>query len=576
MKESRSYLTSTHNDFSVVKTNVANELLLQLGIILFWALVLGAIFEWFGLPAVLGYTAAGYLLGPNGLNIVQSSEFIQLLADLGIILLLFYIGLEFNLKKLLESGTQALFLSPIKSGFGFLLGYLVAKLLGFNSLASMVVGATVAVSSTGIISNTILERKLQHTLEARVVMSMLILEDIFSVIFLAFLLSQGGGLPVSKILLHIILILILILTVGIYLSRWFFRLIRRFGHEDKVALYALGLLVIFSYGVSFFGISPTLGAFFAGVALSEVAAASRVERELEILKRFFVLIFFTSIGLFYVPQITTKAIILSILLFMVQVINLTIISIISPFVGLPLRSAARLLILDLPIGEFSLFFAATASMVGIEGAPEILGAVFLTVFYTVALSNKLFRMEERVMEFVRRRTPFKGKMAAFLNLLEKTKTAQVADSEYTSQVKRHLTKIAINFIALLSVAYFTGYALTETGAPSEVIILLSVVLGVYPVYSIVAELLKLFTYHMDKIMKILVPKMDYFERRVAARKASIMALGLLVYLTAIILNILAQISNVITLQMLAWGFFVLGVLSFIYGALNLISFFVLR
>ena len=555
--------------------STVHKLLLQLGIILFWALVLGSFFERIGLPAELGYTLAGYTLGPSGFNLVQSSEFIQLLADLGIILLLFYIGLEFNLKKLIEAGSLALLLSPIRSGLGFLLGFGIAKLLGFNFIASVVAGATIAVSSTGIISNTILKRKLEHTIEARVVMSMLILEDIFSVTFLAFLLSQHTGFPVSKVFLHTTLVLILILTVGVYLSRWFFKIIRRFGHEDKITLYALGLLVIFSYGVSFLGISPSLGAFFAGVALSEVAAASRIERELEMLKRFFVLIFFTSIGLFYAPVFTLRAIILSILFLVAEFLSVVASAIVAPFVGLPLRSATRLLILDLPIGEFSLFFAATASMLGVPGAKEILGAVFLLVFYTSALSNKLFAYEEKILDFIRKRALKRRSVGTFFKFLEARKV-KYSDNEYENRVRKHLSRIAVNLVALLSIAYLAGYSMTEGGVSYRWVALITLLVAAYPIYAIFMELHRLFTYHMEKLLKALLPKMDYFERRIAAKKASIMALGLVIYLSAIFLNIIAQLGNVITLQMLAWLFLLVGVIAFVYGALNLLSFFVLR
>jgi len=553
-----------------------HQLLLQLGIILFWALVLGSIFERLGLPSILGYTLAGYTLGPQGLNVVQSSEFLQILADLGIILLLFYIGLEFNIRKLLESGAQALVISPIKSGIGFLLGFSFAKLLGFDFLASLVAGAAVAVSSTGIISHNILEKKLQHTPEARVVMSMLILEDIFSVTFLAFLLSQNGGVPFTKVLLHTILILVLILTVGIYLSRWFFRLIKRLGHEDKIALYALGLLVLFSYGVAFLGISPSLGAFFAGVALSEVAAASRIERELEMLKRFFVLVFFISIGLFYAPVITFRSILLALGLLVAQVTAVLAATIVAPFVGLTIRSAARLFILDLPVGEFSLFFAATASMVGIEGAQEILGAVFILVFITAAISNKLFEKEEKVLDLLRRWLSKRGtNLLLFNRYLSKTRTSYV-DSEYVDTVRRYLGRIAINFVALLSIAYLAGYAVTEAELPARWVFLIALILAVYPLYAILMDLLKLISYHVEKLLKTLLPKMDYFERRVAAKRASVMALGILIYMAAVLLNLLAQASGIVTLQMLALLFLIIGIGAFIYGALNLLSFFVLR
>ena len=543
------------------------NLLLQFGIILFVALTFGIFFENIGLPSVLGYTLAGYLLGPSGLGIVHSSEVLDMMADLGLVLLLFYIGLEFSIKRLLRSGPQALFLSPVKSGLGFLGGYLAARLVGLNHLAGLVAGATVAVSSTGIISNNILERRLQHTPEAQLSLAMLILEDILSVLFIAFLLSNGEG-TLQQIFLNAFLVVVLILTVGIYLSRWFFRVIRRFGHEDRVALYALGMLILFSYGVAFFGISPALGAFFAVVSLAEIASAPRIERDLDILKKLFVITFFTAIGLSYAPSFTIRAIILALIFFAIQLINVFLTAYLSPLLGMPPKSAARFFALFLPIGEFSLFFAAAATKAGIEGAPEILGAVFILIFLTTIASKVLLEREEEVYRLFLRLLPWRWRIPRY----DLKKTAPW----YERKVEKHVNNILINLGALFALAYLTDYTIQRGILSPELAGMAALLVAVYPIYSIVYNLLEVFRYHLEHLVSSIKPSMDYFERKVVSRKVSIAALGLILFLTAVFMNVVAQVFGTGTLKLMALAFIVLAVLSLAYGALNILSLLVLR
>ncbi len=543
------------------------SLLLQFGIILFVALTFGALFEGLGLPSVLGYTLAGYLMGPSGLGIVHSSDIVDVMADLGLVLLLFYIGLEFSIRRLLRSGPQALFLSPVKSGLGFLGGYLVARLVGLNHLAGLVAGAAVAVSSTGIISNNILERRLQHTPEAQLSLAMLILEDILSVLFIAFLLS-GGGAELQQVFLNAFLVVLLILTVGIYVSRWFFRVIRRFGHEDRVALYALGLLILFSYGVAFFGISPALGAFFAGVSLAEIASAPRIERELDILKRLFVIIFFTAIGLSYAPALTTRALVLAALLYIVQVSVVFLAAFLSPLLGMPPKSAARFFALYVPVGEFSLFFAAAATKAGIEGAPEILGAVFLLIFLTTITSKLLLEREEKLFRLFLRILPHRWRIPRY--------TSTRPSSWYEKRVEKHIVSILSNLGALFALAYLTDYIIQRGILSYQVAGILVLLAAVYPIYTIVYNLLEVFRYHLEHLVSSIKPSLDYFERKVVSRKVSIAALGLILFLTAIFLNVVAQLFGTTTLKLMALAFIVLAVISLAYGALNILSLLVLK
>ncbi len=491
-----------------------NTLLLQLGIVVFVAVILGSLFERVGLPGVLGYASAGYFLG---MMYPEGRELISLFAELGIAMLLFYIGMEFNVRKFLQFGVQAIVLSPIKSGVGFLLGFIGATLLGFPMETSIVAGAATAVSSTGIISNTILERRMQHSVEARTALSMLILEDIFSVIFITLLLSRGEDILTA--VLHTSMVLILLLTVGIYISRLLFHLAGRYIKPETLVVFSVGALVVFSYGFSLLGIPPTLGAFFAGMSISELTAVPRIERDLEPLKRLFVIVFFTSIGFLYSPLFTFESILLGLLLSIAQLVAVLSASSVMPLLGNSIRSAARFFMLDLPLGEFSLFFAAVAASVGIPRSEEIMGAVFVAIVITNILSNILWKKEVTVVKVFRKYLP-------------------LPDTPYVPLYIPREGKSTIPYIlALIAIIYLFFWSIEKD---NKVLSLIMLVLLLYPISKLLLEI-------RERISRFLEFRMRYMKYKDTSYKSALLSLLILV----LILSLWASIGTTILLQPLS-------------------------
>ncbi len=416
--------------------------LLSLGLLLFFALTLGSILNTLGFPAILGYFTAGYLLGPAVFGIVQPSETLWVFAELGFILLLFFAGLEFSIKKLTKSGSLALILSPVKSGIGFLLGYTFMVLLGYPHEIAVVAGAAVAVSSTSIILSRLMDRKQLTSIEGRTALSMLLLEDVFSVVFITYMLSTGQ--TVTETLLHIFLVLILILTLGSNFSRKVFSVINTITDRSTFPLFSLGFLVLFSYTLALLNIPSSLGAFFAGVILSEVLTKGVLERELSMVRKLFTVIFFTSIPLFYPPVFNEEAFTISIFLLISQFLAVFVASVVGAVIGMPIRSAVRFLYIDLPIGEFSMFFASTAAAKGIEGSATLLGAVFLTMIYTVLLSRFIEMKEDRLV------TLYRKWISVRLPPVHKTFVERPEQRNVVSDMM-------INLLASLSITYVSVY-----------------------------------------------------------------------------------------------------------------------
>ncbi len=433
-----------------------SKLLFDFGAVLFLSLLFGYIFEFVGLPPVVGYLLSGLVLGPQGLNIVTDSEVITLMSSLGIILLLFFTGLKMNPKKFGEAGMYAILLSPIKSGAVFITGYYIAKLLGFTQLEAFIVGAALAGSSTAIISHAILAHGWNNRKEARIAMSMLILEDLLSVFFIAYLLGMVNvEVPVVKVFIHTFALAFLLFVITALISRKLSTLLKEVKQED-IPLYVLGIITLFSYGVSVLGISPVLGAFFAGLALSSTRFAENLYNKMASYRNFFVLFFFTSLGLKYVFSFSETAILLALLSSIAVWVQVFVVLLVGPMVGLSPDRAARLGILMLPLGEFSLFFSAVAQELGLPHAADMMGGMFLAIIITTLVGGIMIKYEKEYSEIAKRFVP------PFLrDVLSPYREAAMKFFLSASKIPSFERNLLIFFISSYILFYFTGYLLTE-------------------------------------------------------------------------------------------------------------------
>ncbi len=559
--------------------------------LIFVSLLLGDLVSWLGFPSVIGYLLAGFALGPSGVGFVTDQTLITYLSELGVLLLLFYMGLEISMKKFSRAGIYALFLTPIKSGFGFALGFLVAKWLGLPSVLAIVFGASLAVSSTAIISQIILERKMQEALESQIAIAMLILEDIISVFVIGYLLGAEGGISVGKVLLNSVVILLIMFILGTRLSKKMLTMSLKLGGQEFFSLYAFALLLIFAYGVSYVGMSPLLGAFFAGMLLSETVHAHKIEEELAALRRLFVLIFFTSLGLRYSISFGALALKLTILGFIILLLQKIVLFLFAPIFGVDPRKSAKLSILMFPLGEFSLFTAAAIQSIDFSSpealhyfgltpqeaalvhplAAELMGATFALIIITTMLSGLIFKKEEAIEEFLLNHRPsFVDALATRLApyFAAGRRAQRVAtSSRFAVLVEKKFQRILELVLSLILLTYIMGYAASQYPQYTLYIYIAGYLVALYPLSGISHAMYALLSRYAEEMVKFSGFPREY--NRTIARSIAHVFMGITLFVLGILFLAAGEGLGVVTFHLLSFLLIAASVGFVAFGIIHL-------
>ena len=280
--------------------------LLDVLILLTAAMLLGGLLERLKQNAILGYLLAGTLLGPNALNLVTHHETVTGIAELGVALLLFVIGLEFSRNKLRSIGAIALgggILQVVVTGA---LGMYVSVLWGLDVRAAFAVGAIIALSSTAVVVRLLVQRAEIDSVHGRNALGILLLQDIAVVpLLLAVTFLDGAGSPADFAwAMARALGMIVLLTAALYLltraAPWLLGTGVATDRETPVLL-VIVMAAGSAWGAHALGLSPVLGAFLAGVLLAESPFATQIRADVAPLKTLFVTLFFSSIGMMTNP-----------------------------------------------------------------------------------------------------------------------------------------------------------------------------------------------------------------------------------------------------------------------------------
>src|SRR5687768_7163136 len=254
------------------------------------ALILGAaafitfLFKWLKQPLVLGYIIAGFLVGPyfTFLPTVQEAENIRIWAEIGVIFLLFSLGLEFSFRKLLKVGGSASVTAIIEVIVMVALGYGVGQLMGWSVMDSLFLGGILSISSTTIIIRAFDELGMKTKQFASLVFGVLIVEDLVAIVLLVLLSTlavsqQFAGTEMLLSILKLIFFLVIWFLSGIFLIPTFLRKTKKLMNDEMLLVISIALcflMVVFAFNVGF---SPALGAFIMGSLLAETTKAERIE-----------------------------------------------------------------------------------------------------------------------------------------------------------------------------------------------------------------------------------------------------------------------------------------------------------
>ncbi len=348
----------------------AHEFLRTLAVVLMVAAGTSVLFQRLRLPVVFGYLAAGMIVGPyTSIPFVANEAIVQSLSELGVILLMFSIGLEFRLRRVGQVAGTAGIAALLETGLMFGLGALLADLLGWTPFERLVAGAMVAISSTTIIARTFAELKVGGRV-AELVFGVLIIEDLIAIVLLATLgaLATGGGLGVTTIgitLVQLGTFLTGLLAVGLLVVPRFMRAVIGLGRDETTLVAAVGVCFGAALLALSFGYSVALGAFVAGSLVAESGQSDQVEHLVHPVRDVFVAIFFVSVGMLLDPGVV-RAHLGTIVAFTVLVMGgKTLAASMGAFLsGAGLRTSVQAGLSLAQIGEFSFLIATLGVAAG--------------------------------------------------------------------------------------------------------------------------------------------------------------------------------------------------------------------
>lgn len=409
-------------------------LILDLAIILGAAAVVTLLFKKLKQPVVLGYIIAGVLVSPNIklFGSLVETQSIQTWADIGVIFLLFGLGLEFSFKKLLKVGTSSLITAVIEVLLTLLTGFLLGKLLGWGTMDSLFLGGILSIASTTIIIRAFDELGLKNQKFAGVVKGVLVIEDMVAVLLLALLStvavrkSVAGGEMLFSVL-KLAFFMVLWFVSGIFFLPTFLQKIRKLINDETLLIISLALCLLMVVLAAYTGFSPAMGAFIMGSILAETTKGAKIEHITQSVKNLFGAIFFVSIGMLLDLNILGEnflpVVVATLVLLLGKPLFVAAGAIIS---GQPLNIAIRSGMSLSQIGEFSFIIATLGLTLKVTSGflyPIAVAVSVLTTFFT----PYMMRFSEPVYRFFAASLPEKWTKAIEKYSLSTRDISEISD-----------------------------------------------------------------------------------------------------------------------------------------------------
>ncbi|MCC6807069.1 MAG: cation:proton antiporter [Deltaproteobacteria bacterium] len=342
----------------------AYDFLESLTVVLGVAAVTTIVFQRLRQPVVLGYIIAGVVIGPHfPVPLVADPNIVHTLSELGVILLMFALGLEFSISKLIRLAPTAGLTSLLQCSLLFYLGYLSARLLGWSTMDGLFTGAAIASSSTTIIAKVFDEQKITGTLRDLVV-GILIVEDLIAISLMALLTAIATGAGLSGQALAITIgklgvFLITLVGLGLLLVPRFIRSVVRLGRAETTVIASIALCFGVALLAHAFGYSVALGAFVAGSLIEASGEGEEIERLVQPVRDVFAAVFFVSVGLMLDPALIKEHYLAIIVITLVVLFGKFVgVSIGSFLTGSGVRTSVRAAMSLSQIGEFAFIVAS--------------------------------------------------------------------------------------------------------------------------------------------------------------------------------------------------------------------------
>ena len=382
-----------------------------MALMLVLASVASILFSKLRMPAIIGYLATGIFIAnfwgiPEG----ESNTVIELLSNIGLVLLMFAIGMELNIKKLKQSGAFTIMVAAVQLPLMVLCGYIAGSVLGWNMVESIFLGAVISGSSTAVVTAVLRANKKISKDTADTVILVTVMEDIGQVIILTMAspLLVGQSPTASGMLglvLGIVIFMVASIVLGLLVLPRFLNWVSSRFSREIILITALGLCFFLALLSTYVGLSMAIGAFIMGLIASQCKDAHMIERDIEPMKNTFMAIFFIDVGLKIHLADVGSSLMLAIFIFVVFVISKTITVVIAYFIGnkdfkTSFVSAMSLL----AMGEFAFIISKTALDAGAVNN-EFYTAVVLAALMSMILMPLFATHSTNAYDFLKKYTP---------------------------------------------------------------------------------------------------------------------------------------------------------------------------
>ncbi|MGC4004472.1 MAG: cation:proton antiporter [Pirellulales bacterium] len=415
------------------------------------AAVTTVIFQYLKQPVVLGYMLAGLVIGPNTpqINLVADEHLVHKMADLGVILLMFSLGIEFSLPKLLRVGPTAGVVALVQCSLMIWLGFLVGQYYGWTNVESFFAGAVIAVSSTTIIIKAFEEQNIKSDF-TKLVFGILIVEDLISILLITLLtgLSNGGevgGAQLAGTIGRLALFLVVLMVVGLLIVPRLMRAVVRLNRPETTVVASIGLAFGFAISAQYFEYSVALGAFLAGSLVAESGVEKTIEHLVQPVRDIFGAIFFVSVGMLIKPDEIIEywplVLVFTAVVVFGKIISVTITSFLT---GQSVQNSVKTGMSLAQIGEFSFIIAAVA--VNLPKGKLLYSIAIAVSAITTLLTPWLIRFARPTASFIDRKLPrsLQTFVALYGTWLEQLKTSKA--SERKLRIRRLIRWLAVDAV----------------------------------------------------------------------------------------------------------------------------------
>ncbi len=415
-------------------------------------------------PVLLGYILAGVLIGPHTPGVlVADPRTIDDISNLGVVLLMFTLGLEFSIRKLREVGLGILVVAVAEVGVMLWVGYGLGEAFGWGGTDALFLGGIMALSSTMVATRTLAEGGLRDRPFARLVIGLLVAEDMLTIVLLTMLtaVAIGGSVEASTaftLIGHLGLFVVAGMIVGLLLVPRLVDYVAGFGRAEVLLVSTLGLCFGASLFAAWMGFSVALGAFLMGAVVAEARSAEGVMRLIEPLRDMFAALFFVSIGLKIDPSMLLHYALPALLIAAVVVVGKTLACSLGVFlIGHDPRTAMRTGVSMAQIGEFSFVIATLGLSLGAVSDFIYPVAVAVSVL-CMALSPYLVRSADGLARGLRRMAPPSLRLLAtsYSGWLENLRPVD-ENAVVAAMLRRLLVHIAVNVMLVITLFVVGAY-----------------------------------------------------------------------------------------------------------------------